>query len=141
MSRERIIFQVVSRWWRLLAFLIDIGIIAILALVFSEGLMMEYDMFLKNIMPLDEAMLTYLPILGFMDLFPLYYIGLHAVTNGQTVGKKLLGIRVMTNDNQNTGYKEQGRRAFFIHFKRLILLRRGTKVIREVDPPVPELMD
>lgn len=140
MSRERLIFQIVPRWWRLIAFLIDIAIVAILAFVFSEGFMLEYEMLWKNILPLDESMLTYLPILGFMDLFPIYYIGVSALMNGQTIGKKLTGIRVLTKDDLGTGFKEQGLKAFFIHFKRLILLRRGTKVIREYDPPVPELM-
>ncbi|MFX1252530.1 MAG: RDD family protein [Promethearchaeota archaeon] len=140
MSRERIIFQKVSRWWRLLAFFIDIVIVVILAFTLKEAIMAEYEMFLKNIIPLDESMLALLPIFGFMDLFPLYYIGMHALFNGQTIGKKLLGIRVVTNDNQSTGFREKRARAFLIHIKRFFLLRRGTTVIREIDPPVPELI-
>ena len=97
-------------------------------------------MFLKNVITLDESMLALLPIFGFMDLFPLYYIGVHALFNGQTIGKKLLGIRVVTNDNQSTGFREQRAKAFLIHIKRFFLLRRGTNVIREIDPPVLELM-
>jgi hypothetical protein len=55
-----------------------------------------------------------------------------SLTNGQSAGKLILGLRVVTDSNEST------KKMFTLHFKRFFFLRAGTKVVKEIDPSVKE---
>jgi hypothetical protein len=67
-----------------------------------------------------------------------YYVLMSSLTDGQTLGKILTGIRVLSDDNESFKALKLTQR-LKIHTKRLILLRSGTKVVKEKDPEVTGL--
>ena len=70
---------------------------------------------------------TWLGYIWFIVFFPLYHIICSTFTDGQTLGKILLGIRVVTDQNEST------KRKFRLHFKRFFFLKAGTKVVKEIE--------
>ncbi|MHA1513390.1 MAG: RDD family protein, partial [Candidatus Hodarchaeales archaeon] len=65
--------------------------------------------------------------------FPIYHILFSSLTNGQSAGKLILGIRVVPDTNEST------KRKCVLHAKRFFFLRGGTKVVKEIDPSVKGL--
>ncbi|MHA2329355.1 MAG: RDD family protein, partial [Candidatus Hodarchaeales archaeon] len=56
-----------------------------------------------------------------------YFILVPGLTNGQSIGKLLMGLHVVYDDNSST------KRRFGTHTKRLFFMRQGTKVVKMVD--------
>ena len=132
MSMKRIEYEDASIVLRLFALLIDIVIGVILAFVFELGWKMEYDIFWKKLFNLEGEAMS-LVVFWFVVAFPVYHILMSSLTNGQSAGKLILGIRVVTDSNEST------KRMFILHFKRFFFLRSGTKVVKEIDPSVKGL--
>ncbi|MHA1215111.1 MAG: RDD family protein [Candidatus Hodarchaeales archaeon] len=132
MSKERLEYKEVSLAIRLIALVIDVVIGVFIAIFMQWGTLLEYDLIWSKIFDL-ETILPYLPILWFIIFFPMYHILCSSFTDGQTVGKMLLKIKVVTEDNNST------KKAFKLHFKRFFFIREGTKVVKEYDPGVKGL--
>ena len=132
MSITRIEYKNVSLPLRLIALVIDLVIGVGLAYLVEFGWFLEYDIFWKPFFNLEGSAQS-LIILWFIIAFPLYHILCSSLTNGQSIGKLILGIRVVTDSNEST------KRKFKLHAKRFFFLRCGTKVVKEIDPTVKGL--
>ncbi len=132
MSMTRIEYKDATLPVRLIAFVIDLIIGVGIAFAVEFGWLLEYDIFWKSLLSLEGDPQS-LVILWFVISFPLYHILCSSLTNGQSVGKLLLGIRVVTDSNEST------KRKFRLHAKRFFFLRGGTKVVKEIDPSVKGL--
>ncbi len=132
MSMTRIEYKDASLPVRLIALVIDLIIGVGLAIGVEFGWYLEYDIFWKPLLSLEGDPQS-LIILWFVLAFPLYHILYSSLTNGQSVGKLILGIRVVTDTNEST------KRKFKLHTKRFFFLRAGTKVVKEIDPSVKGL--
>lgn len=133
MSKERIQYINASLIIRLIAMIIDIIVVAIIATGMYIGGLMDWELLVKKVMPwlqLDNPLWI---IIWFVIVYPIYFTLSSALTNGQTLGKLILGIRVMTNDNQST------KKEYKLHLKRFFFVRGGTKVVKEHDPGVKGL--
>lgn len=117
---------------RLIALVIDLIVGVGIAFMMEFGWLLEYDIFWKSLLSLEGEAQS-LIILWFVLSFPLYYIVSSSLTNGQSAGKLILGIRVVTDTNEST------KRNFKLHAKRFFFLRGGTKVVKEIDPSVKGL--
>ena len=133
MSMKRIEFEDASIVLRLVALGIDIVIGVILAFLVDIGWTLEYDLFWSKLFNLEGEAMS-LVVLWFVISFPIYHILMSSLTNGQSAGKLILGIRVVTDSNEST------KRMFTLHFKRFFFLRAGTKVVKEIDPSVKGLV-
>ncbi len=135
MSKERIKYVELPflSLQRLLAGLIDVLVGIIIAILCDFGAKLEYELIWKNIFPFLEDLLPILVIVWFIIFFPLYYFLSSSFTDGQTIGKMLLKIRVVTSDNHST------KKQFKLHLKRTFLMKAGTKVVKEIDPGVKGL--
>jgi len=132
MSMKRIEYIDASIVLRLIALLIDIVIGVILAFLVDIGWVLEYDIFWSKLLNLEGEAMS-LVVLWFFVAFPVYHILMSSLMNGQSAGKLILGIRVVTDSNEST------KRMFTLHFKRFFFLRAGTKVVKEIDPSVKGL--
>ena len=132
MSMKRIEYEDASIVLRLIALINDIIIGVIIAFLMDFGWVWEYDIFWSKILNLEGEAVS-LVVLWFVIGFPIYHILMSSLTNGQSVGKLLLGIRVVTEANEST------KRKFMLHFKRFFFIRTGTKVVKEIDPTVKGL--
>ena len=132
MSVTRIEYKDVSLLIRLVALAIDLVVGVGLAIFMEFGWFLEYDIFWKSFFNLEGEPQS-LIILWFILAFPLYHILCSSLTNGQSTGKLILGIRVVTDTNESTKKK------FKLHAKRFFFLRGGTKVVKEIDPSVKGL--
>ena len=132
MSTERIEYTNASIGVRLLAIIIDIIIAIILAVLCQFGWSLEYDLIWKSLIDLSVSD-PFWPVLWFIIMLPLYYWLASSVTDGQTVGKIILGIRVVLDDNSST------KRMWGLHLKRTFFMRGGTKVVQQKDPEVKGL--
>ncbi len=132
MSMKRIEYEDASIVLRLIALGIDVVIGVILAFLMDFGWRLEYDIFWSKLLSLEGEAMS-LVILWFIVAFPVYHILMSSLTNGQTAGKLILGIRVVTDSNEST------KRKFTLHLKRFFFLKEGTKVAKEIDPSVKGL--
>lgn len=136
MSKERISYKEVSIIFRLVALVIDIVVGIILAFLLQFGALLEWDLLWTAILPNAaelEPFLDYLVIVWFIIFFPVYHFLISALTDGQTVGKMILGIKVVTVENEST------KRQFKLHLRRFFFMKGGTKVVKEIDPGVAGL--
>lgn len=133
MSMKRMEYEDASMVLRLIALLIDIVIGVIIAFLMDIGWTLEYDIFWSKVLNLEGEAMS-LIILWFIVGFPVYHILMSSLTNGQSAGKLILGIRVVTDSNEST------KRMFTLHVKRFFFLRAGTKVVKEIDPSVKGLV-
>ena len=133
MSSERIEYIEATFIIRLIALIIDL-IVGVGIAIFSQwGAELEYEILWSKIFPFLGDMLSYTVYIWFILFFPLYHIICSSLTNGQTLGKLLMGIRVVTDQNEST------KRKFKLHFRRFFFLKGGTKVVKEIDPSVKGL--
>ncbi|MHA2295422.1 MAG: RDD family protein [Candidatus Hodarchaeales archaeon] len=141
MSKERIVYQNAPVLTRLMALIVDIIVVLIIAVICFFGGTLDYELAIKPLfallqlgdpswMQLENPLWT---IVWFIIAYPFYYVLASGFTDGQTLGKFIMGIRVMTEDNSST------KRQFKFHLKRFFLLRGGTKVVKELDPGVKGL--
>ncbi len=129
MSTERINYEISPIGPRLIALVIDLAVVVILAVIFTFLGQIDWYV-LQQMLSLDiEYSEVLLPVFVFMIIFSLlvYFILVPSFTNGQTVGKMILGLNVVYDDNSST------KRKFGTHFKRLFFMRGGTKVVKVVD--------
>ena len=133
MSKDRIEYSEVSPILRLVAFFIDLLVGIGIAIFGYFGISLEYEILWKNIGLFDETMFLPITIIWGVVGFIAYYVLASGFTNGQTLGKLILGIRVVTGSNEST------KKAFKLHLKRLFFLKAGTKVVKEKDPTVKGL--
>jgi uncharacterized RDD family membrane protein YckC len=129
MSTERIKYETSPMAPRLIALVIDLVVVLILSGILT--FLGQIDWFvLQQMFSLDiEYTEVLLPVFVFMIIFSLlvYFILVPSFTNGQTVGKMIVGLNVVYDDNSST------KRKFGTHFKRLFFMRGGTKVVKVVD--------
>ena len=131
MSTERIKYETSSMAPRLIALIIDLVVVIILALIFT--FLGQIDWFvMQQLLPTFEDVAyteVLLPVFVFMIVFSIfvYFILVPSFTNGQTVGKMIMGLNVVFDDNSST------KRKFGTHLKRLFFMRGGTKVVKIVD--------
>ncbi len=129
MSTERIKYEISPMAPRLIALVIDLIIVLILAVIFTFLGQIDW-FFLQQMLSLDvEYTEVLLPVFVLMIVFSLlvYFILVPSFTNGQTVGKMIMGLNVVYDDNSST------KRKFGTHLKRLFFMRGGTKVVKIVD--------
>ncbi|UCG04026.1 MAG: RDD family protein [Candidatus Heimdallarchaeota archaeon] len=131
MSTERIKYETSPIAPRLIALIIDLVVIVILAVIFT--FLGQIDWFvMQQLLPTFEDIAyteVLLPVFVLMIIFTIvvYFILVPSFTNGQTVGKIIMGLNVVYDDNSST------KRKFGTHFKRLFFMRGGTKVVKIVD--------
>ena len=134
MSTERIEYHIAPLSLRIVAILIDIVLIIILAVVTQFGFQLEYDIFWNGVLGLElNLQEVFWYVLWFIIEFPLYLWLVSSLTEGQTFGKMLTGIHVITDDNKST------KRKWMLHLKRTFQMRSGTKVVKQEDPGVKGL--
>ncbi|MFW9853421.1 MAG: RDD family protein [Candidatus Thorarchaeota archaeon] len=135
MSKERIELIEASMTNRIFALVIDAVIGIVIAIISHYGAIWEYDILWSKILPFDlkPFLLDYGIILWFVIFFPIYHILVSGILDGQSIGKLVLGLRVVTTENKST------KRAFLLHFRRFFLLKQGTKVVKEYDPGITGL--
>jgi uncharacterized RDD family membrane protein YckC len=129
MSTERIKYEISPMTPRLIALIIDLVVVLILAAIFTFLGQIDW-FFLQQMLSLDvEYTEVLLPVFIFMIVFSIlvYFILVPSFTNGQTVGKMIMGLNVVYDDNSST------KRKFGTHLKRLFFMRGGTKVVKVVD--------
>ena len=129
MSTERINYEISPIGPRLIALVIDLVVVLILAVIFT--FLGQIDWFvLQQIFSIDVEYIEVVTIVFiFMVLFSLlvYFIVIPSLTDGQTIGKIIMGLHVVNEDNSST------KRKFRTHTKRLFFIRKGTKVVKIVD--------
>ncbi|MFW9995761.1 MAG: RDD family protein [Candidatus Odinarchaeota archaeon] len=134
MSKERIIYQNAPLLLRVSALIVDTIVVLIIAVICYFGSLIDNEMVVK---PLGFGWLQFenplWTIVWFIICYPIYYIFASGITDGQTLGKFLTGIRVLKEDNSST------KKAWKLHLKRFFLIRGGTKVVKETDPGVKGL--
>ena len=136
MSNERIKFVDAPMITRLISLFIDLVVGVIIGIFCQFGMELEWDILWSKILPASmdfEGLIPYFGIASFIVLFPVYFILTSNFTNGQTIGKKIMNIRVVTEDQQST------KRNFKLHLRRFFFMKAGTKVIKEEDPGVKGL--
>ena len=129
MSSERIRYENSPVVSRLIALVIDLVVVVILAVIFT--ILGQIDWFvMQQVFSLDMEYTEVISIVFIlMVIFSLlvYFIIVPSLTNGQTVGKLLMGLHVVYDDNSSTKKK------YNTHTKRLFFMRGGTKVVKIVD--------
>ena len=133
MSKERIEYQEVSIIMRIIAIVIDLIVGIGIALFGYFGMELEYELLWKNLNLFTKDIIPVITVIWGIAGFIAYYAVTSWYTDGQTLGKFILGIRVVANDYQST------KRMFKLHLKRLFFIRGGTKVVKEKDPEVKGL--
>ena len=129
MSTERINYEVSPIGPRLIALVIDIVVVMILAVIFTFLGQIDW-WFLQQLFSLDVEYIEVVPsVLILMVIVSLlvYFIIVPSLTDGQTIGKLIMGLHVVYDDNSST------KRKFKTHTKRLFFMRGGTKVVKVVD--------
>ncbi|MFX0014991.1 MAG: RDD family protein [Promethearchaeota archaeon] len=129
MSTERIKYETSPIGPRIIALVVDLVIVLILAIIFTFLGQIDW-FFLQQLLSLDVEYIEVIPmVFVFMVIFSIlvYFILVPSFTNGQTIGKLILGLHVVYDDNSNTKMK------FVTHAKRLFFMRGGTKVVKVVD--------
>lgn len=136
MSKERIQYVDASIIQRLLAIIIDVIVVAIIAILLQFGTELEYEILWKKLLDLDFTVeeIRILVILWFVLSYPIYYVLASSFTDGQTVGKIILKLKVVLDDNSTT------KKMFKLHLKRFFFLKGGTKVVTEHDEAVEGLL-
>ncbi|UCG90240.1 MAG: RDD family protein [Candidatus Heimdallarchaeota archaeon] len=129
MSTERIKFETSPIGPRLIALIIDLVVVVILAVIFT--FLGQIDWFvIEQLFDPGVEYIEVVPIVFvLMIIFSLlvYFIFVPGLTDGQTLGKLILGLHVVYDDNSST------KRKFGTHTKRLFFMRGGTKVVKVVD--------
>jgi hypothetical protein len=131
MSEKRIKYETSPVGPRLIALVIDFVIpIPILTLILQWGVSLEWELFWKRFIFVDvefsEVALILLVLMFILSIL-VYFIVVPSLTDGQTLGKIVMGLNVVYDDNSSTKKK------FITHIKRLFFMRQGTKVVKIVD--------
>lgn len=131
MSSERIKYETTPIAPRLIALVIDLVVVAILAVIFTFLGQIDWFVMQSLISSLEDVayseVMSIIFILMIVFSLLVYFILVPSFTNGQTVGKLLMGLHVVYDDNSST------KRKFSTHTKRLFFMRGGTKVVKVVD--------
>jgi uncharacterized RDD family membrane protein YckC len=85
-------------WLRFLAYIIDIAIIA------AASAALLRPIFIQLSLPISSATLSLYGIVS-LTLFLLYFILMTKLTNGQTLGKMIFGLRVISLEENNISWK------------------------------------
>jgi uncharacterized RDD family membrane protein YckC len=133
LSTERIEYNNAPSTLRIVAIIIDIVVVVILAVFSHFGFQLEYELFWRTFFGEFDINTPLWSLLFFVIELPLYYWLVTSLTNGQTVGKILTGLRVVKDDNSST------KGEFKLHLKRTFFMKSGTKVVKEKDPEVKGL--
>ncbi len=129
MSTERINYEISPSGPRVIALVIDFVGVVILAVIFTFLAQIDW-WFLQQMISLDVEYIEVVPIVFVSMVFVsllVYFILVPSFTNGQTIGKLLMGLHVVYDDNSST------KRKFKTHTKRLFFMRGGTKVVKIID--------
>ncbi len=129
MSTERINYEISPSGPRVIALVIDFVVVVILAVIFTFLAQIDW-WFLQQMISLDVEYIEVVPIVFVSMVFVsllVYFILVPSFTNGQTIGKLLMGLHVVYDDNSST------KRKFKTHTKRLFFMRGGTKVVKIID--------
>jgi len=129
MSEERLKYETSPIGPRLIALVIDLVLVVILAVIFTFLGTIDWY-FIELIFNFGVEYIEIAPIVFiFMIIISLlvYFIVVPSLTDGQTVGKIVMRLHVVYNDNSSTKKK------FSTHTKRLFFIRQGTKVVKVLD--------
>ncbi|MHA2246748.1 MAG: RDD family protein [Candidatus Hodarchaeales archaeon] len=129
MSTERIDYEISTIGPRLIALVIDLVVVMILAVILTFLAQIDW-WFMQQLFTLDVEYIEIVPIVFILMIILsmlVYFILVPSFTNGQTVGKIIMGLHVVYDDNSST------KRKFSTHTKRLFFMRGGTKVVKVVD--------
>jgi len=138
MSKERIEYNMAPMSSRLIALIIDLIVGVVIDLISYVGMEVEHEIVYRAFDFYYRDMIPYLVLVWYFIGFAIYYVLVSGFTDGQTLGKILTGIRVVSDDNESFKSLKLTQR-LKIHIKRLIFLRGGTKVVKEKDPEVSGL--
>jgi uncharacterized RDD family membrane protein YckC len=138
MSKERIEYNLAPTSTRFVALIIDLIVGLVIDFFSYFGMELEYEILWSKLNLFNRDIIPYAVIVWFFIGTGIYYILMSSFTDGQTVGKMLTGIRVVSDDNESFKPLKLTQR-LKIHTKRLIFLRGGTKVVKEKDPEVTGL--
>ncbi len=138
MSKERIEYNPAPMSSRLIALIIDLVIAVVIDLISYVGMQFEHEIIYSAFDIYYKDLIPYIAIVWFFIGFAIYYVLVSGFTDGQTLGKILTGIRVVSDDNESFKSLKLTQR-LKIHTKRLVFLRSGTKVVKEKDPEVTGL--
>ncbi|MHA1989576.1 MAG: RDD family protein [Candidatus Hodarchaeales archaeon] len=133
MSTDRIEYNDAPFSLRIVAILIDIVLVLVLAVISQFGFSLEYELFWKTFVGEFDINSPFWYLFWFVIELPLYFWLVSSLTDGQTLGKMINGIRVVNDDNSST------KREWMLHLKRTFQMRGGTKVVKEKDPEVKGL--
>ncbi len=129
MSSERIKYETTPIAPRLIALVIDLVVVVILAVIFT--FLGQIDWFvMQQLFSLDVEYIEVISIAFILMVIIsllVYFILIPSFTDGQTIGKIIMGLHVVYDDNSST------KRKFSTHTKRLFFMRGGTKVVKVVD--------
>lgn len=136
MSEERIKYETSPFGSRLIALVFDFVIpIPILTIFCQWGVSLEWELFWKRFIFVDvefsEVELIFL-ILMFLFSILIYFPVVPSLTDGQTLGKMVMGLHVVYDDNSSTKKNNFWKR-LLTHTKRLFFIRKGTKVVKIID--------
>ena len=129
MSTERIKYETTPIVPRLIALVIDLVVVVILAVIFTFLGQIDW-FFMQQLFSLDVEYIEVVPIAFILSVIMsliVYFILVPSLTDGQTIGKLIMGLHVVYDDNSST------KRKFGTHAKRLFFMRGGTKVVKIVD--------
>lgn len=138
MSKERIEYNTAPMSSRLIALIIDLIVAVVIDLISYVGMELEHEIIYRAFDFYYRDLIPYLVLVWYFIGFAIYYVLVSGFTDGQTLGKILTGIRVVSDDNESFKTLSIAQR-LKIHTKRLIFLRSGTKVVKEQDPEVTGL--
>ncbi|MHA2304023.1 MAG: RDD family protein [Candidatus Hodarchaeales archaeon] len=138
MSKERIEYNTAPMSSRLIAFIVDLIVAVVIDIIMWVGIELEHEIIYRTFDWYYREWIPYIVLVMYFVGLAAYYVLMSSLTDGQTLGKILTGIRVLSDDNESFKALKLTQR-LKIHTKRLILLRSGTKVVKEKDPEVTGL--
>lgn len=138
MSKERIEYNTAPMSSRLIALIIDLVVAVVIDIIMWVGIELEHEIIYRTFDWYYREWIPYIVLVMYFVGFAIYYVLASGFTDGQTVGKILTGIRVVSEDNESFKSLKLTQR-LKIHTKRLVFLRGGTKVVKEKDPEVTGL--
>lgn len=135
MSKERIEYNTAPMSSRLIALIVDLIVAVVIDIIMYFGIELEHEIIYRAFDFYYRDMIPSIVFVMYFIGFAVYFVLASSFTDGQTLGKVLTGIRVVSGDNESFRALKLTQR-LKIHTKRLILLRSGTKVVKEKDPEV-----
>jgi len=101
MSKERIEYNNAPMSFRLIALAIDLVVGLVLDILIYFGAELEYELFWSKLNLFSREMIPPLIFVCYFLATGAYYILASSLTDGQTFGKMITGIRVVSDNNES----------------------------------------